>query len=222
MTGADRVITSGLVGKVLAIHRALDRAAIGHGFGGAISLAYATEEPRATDDIDINISIPPDQAERVLDALPAGIEAKANVIDVIGREGQDRLRWGDTPVDLFFPQHEFHRVVAERTRDRPFLDTVIPVISATDLVVFKTMFNRTRDWPDIEAVLRAGTANESEILRWTEAILGADSPARARLVALVHQINSSSEPAAAHDPNPWQQLRRAGKRGTSTGPEASA
>ncbi len=207
MSGAERAVP-GLVGKVISIHEALKRASIGHGFGGGIALAFAVEEPRATDDIDLNIAVPVALAEEVLAVLPPGIEAKAAAVDTIRREGQDRLRWGDTPVDLFFPQHDFHRTVAERTSELPFAATTIPVISATDLVVFKAMFDRPRDWLDIEAVLRAGSADVDDAVRWIGRILGADHPARTRLLDLIDRVARAAPAAEDTDPNPWRQLRR--------------
>jgi hypothetical protein len=208
LNGLARVVEPGLVDKLVAIHRGLDGASIPHGFGGAIALAYAVEEPRATDDIDVNISVPVGEARRVLDAMPEPVEARADVLATIKRDGQDRLRWGRTPVDLFFPQHPFHDVVAARTAQQPFAGITIPVISPTDLVVFKTMFNRSRDWPDIEAVLRAGTVDETEALRWTRDILGADSPAVGHLVDLIDEVRRHPAAPPASDPNPWRPLRR--------------
>ena len=45
------------------MHAALAEAGIGHGFGGAIALAYAVDEPRATVGIDLNISGDPEDPE---------------------------------------------------------------------------------------------------------------------------------------------------------------
>ncbi|MGQ0465928.1 MAG: hypothetical protein ACT4QG_11470, partial [Sporichthyaceae bacterium] len=46
----------GLLDKVVSIHEALDDAGIAHAFGGALALAFHVEHPRATADIDVNIS----------------------------------------------------------------------------------------------------------------------------------------------------------------------
>jgi hypothetical protein len=54
--------------KILGLHQALTEHNVPYGFGGAIALAYHAE-PRATDDIDINILLPPDQAQSVLSVL---------------------------------------------------------------------------------------------------------------------------------------------------------
>ena len=47
----------GLAAKLVALHDALDEAAIPHAVGGAIALGYYAE-PRATIDVDINVFVP--------------------------------------------------------------------------------------------------------------------------------------------------------------------
>jgi hypothetical protein len=187
----------------LAIHEALVQAGIEHAFGGAIALAYAVPEPRTTIDIDINVAVPVDRAGLVIDALPDGVTARPGALERIAHDGQDRLRWGDVPVDIFFPQHEFHVVVAARTTSEPFRDAVIQVITPTDLTVFKALFNRRKDWPDIESMLRAGVVDEGEALRWIRIIVGPDTPSYVKLVELINEVRSTPEEAEG-DPNVWQ------------------
>ena len=84
-----------LAERLLAIHEALDRAGVEHAFGGAIALAYWTEEPRGTRDIDINIFVAPEDCEAVLSQLPAGVSYDERTIATIIRDGQARLLWGE-------------------------------------------------------------------------------------------------------------------------------
>lgn len=44
------------VEKIELVDEALTAAAVPHAFGGALALAYHVESPRATVDIDLNIS----------------------------------------------------------------------------------------------------------------------------------------------------------------------
>lgn len=174
--------------RILVLHRALAGGGIGHGFGGAVALAYHVAEPRATRDIDVNISVPVERAPTVLDLLPAGIDVPGRAADAVVADGQVRLWWdgpAGIPVDLFFPQHAFHREVARDTRPVPFLDDRIPVISATHLTVFKALFNRSRDWPDIDAMLQAGTVDAAAALGWVRLLLGPDSAPFLRLADAV-------------------------------------
>ena len=56
--------------RLLAVHDSLTDAALPHAFGGAIALAYCTEEPRGTRDLDVNVFVDPLRAEEALSALP--------------------------------------------------------------------------------------------------------------------------------------------------------
>ncbi len=205
MTSRPSALLSDVGDKLIAVHRALDDASIDHAFGGAVALAYAVPDPRATNDLDINISTSVDDAARVIDALPDGVTSRPGVLATIRDRGQDRLRWGDMPIDLFFPQHEFHATVAARATRKPFRAITIPVITPTDLTVFKALFNRRKDWPDIEAMLRAGAVDVPEALRWVEAILGKDHPSYSRLAELVVEVGDTPSESSDGDRNVWQQ-----------------
>jgi hypothetical protein len=192
--------------RIVVLHDALDAARIPHGFGGAVALAYHVGDPRATRDIDLNISLPTARAAIVMKAMPNGIVVGPGASSTIRREGQIRLWWDDTiPVDLFFPQHRFHAEVAKDTIGVPFLATEIPIISATHLCVFKALFNRPRDWPDIEAMLRAGTIDVEAASWWVAELLGADSDPYSRLSALIKK--TPLEGASSADPRiDWRSL----------------
>lgn len=178
-----------LVDLVIDVNDRLTAAGIGHGFGGAIALAYYTADPRATRDMDINVSSPADTAGDVLEHLPPAVRWDAGDVEACRRDGQVRL-WVGTPrsgipVDLFFPQHRFHAAVAEATTLKPFAraDYLLPVIAGSHLLVFKTLFNRPQDWVDIAAMVRAGTVDLAESLRWLDELLGADDELVQRVVA---------------------------------------
>ena len=63
-----------LVEKIVEVHRGLTRVGIDHAFGGALALAYYTDEPRATADIDLNVALPASDARRAFAALPDAVE----------------------------------------------------------------------------------------------------------------------------------------------------
>lgn len=173
-----------LARRLLAVHHALDAARIDHAFGGAIALAYCTEEPRGTRDLDVNVFVGTDGAARVLTALPDGTRFTPADVAAVERDGQVRVWWDDTPLDFFFDVHDFHRDVAARIRTVPFEEERIPVLDCLALVVFKAAFNRTKDWADIEAMAEAGTFDIDDALSWVHRLLGPDHPAAARLAAL--------------------------------------
>ena len=97
-----------LVERIVALPRALRRRRIPHAFGGAIALAFATRDPRGTSDIDVNVFVPADEAADALRALPRAVGRPTDVLAVIERDGQIRLWWDDTPLDLFFDYAPIH------------------------------------------------------------------------------------------------------------------
>ncbi len=146
-----------LAERILELHRALADERIPHAFGGALALAYWTQEPRGTRDIDVNVFVPATESGPILEALPAGVATPEGTAEQIARDGQVRLWWDETPVDLFFNNVPVHDEAARNTRTVPFAGTEIPILGPVELAVFKAMFDRTRDWADIEAMIAAET-----------------------------------------------------------------
>ncbi len=171
--------------RVAAIDEAL--AGVPHAFGGALALAYYAE-PRATIDIDVNVFVPPVRFATVLDPLARlGVDVDAaGVEELIQRDGQVRVMWGNTPVDLFFAYDDFHAAAARRRRTVPFADRTIPILSADHLVVCKSIFDRGKDWVDIDAIIDAGTSlDAAEVLRWVGRIAGDEDPRYTRIAAVL-------------------------------------
>jgi hypothetical protein len=165
---------TGLVEKVLALADALTRAGIPFAFGGALALAYCTEDPRGTRDIDINAFVPAAEADVVLAALPAPVRIPPEAAERIAEEGQLRLWWDDTPVDLFLDYAPLHTQAATGTRSVPFAGTHIPILGPVELVLFKALFDRPKDWVDIATVIAAGAVNRGVVRRRLVALVGAD------------------------------------------------
>jgi hypothetical protein len=158
--------------KVVAIHDGLRRARIGHAFGGALALAYYAE-PRATIDIDLNVFVVPDEHAAVHAALaPLGVVGETDDA-VLRRDGRCRWWWGRTPVDLFFAYDELHEAMRDAARTVPFGDATIAVLAPEHLTVCKAVFDRPKDWLDIEQILVCEVDLEiAEIERWLTRIAG--------------------------------------------------
>ena len=62
-----------LVEKIVAVHNALEKAKLPHAFGGALALAWCTEQARGTIDIDVNILVDVSQSELILGSLPKAV-----------------------------------------------------------------------------------------------------------------------------------------------------
>jgi hypothetical protein len=167
--------------KVIAIHQALSTAKLPHAIGGALALAYYAE-PRTTIDVDINVFVPTERWPRVHDALaPLGIDVGVDLA-ALDRDGQARLWWDRNPVDLFFSYNPFHDAMQRATRRVPFAGTTIPILSPEHLAVCKAMFDRPKDWLDIEQILVATDPLDlPEIEAWLEAMVGEDNPRMKRL-----------------------------------------
>jgi hypothetical protein len=99
----------------------------------------------------------------------------------VERDGQCRLRWGRTPIDLFFAYDALHEAMKGSIRTEPFAEQTIPILAPEHLLVCKAIFNRPKDWLDIEQIaVSVEDLDTEEILSWLERILGADDPRRQR------------------------------------------
>lgn len=173
-----------LVDKVLALADAFTTAGIPYAFGGALALAYCTEEPRGTRDIDINAFVPAAEAGPVLDALPQGVRVPTGTAARVAEKGQVRLWWDDTPVDLFLDYAPLHAQAARGVRQVPFAGQQIRVLGAVELVLFKALYDRPRDWVDLAAVVDADAVDAGDVRRQLVAMLGPDDPRIAKWDAI--------------------------------------
>lgn len=174
-----------LAEKVLAITDALR--GIPHAFGGALALAYYAE-PRGTIDIDLNVFLPADRYPEVAERLAAlGVTTDGAATEaILRRDGQARIWWDATPLDLFFAYDRFHDAAATALRVVPFAASTIPILGPEHLVVCKVIFDRAKDWVDIDAMLDLGTHVEgAEVLRWVGRIAGDDDPRFDRIAAVL-------------------------------------
>lgn len=170
--------------KVVAVHTALRDAGVPHAFGGAIALAYCVADARATVDMDVNVFTGSEEARGVLAALPAGVEHDEETLAVLARDGQVRLWWDQTPVDLFFNTTPFHDEAALRVRSGSFGPVELPVLACRDLAVFKAFFDRGKDWVDLESMADAGTLDVPAVVGVLVAQLGRADPRIGRVLAL--------------------------------------
>ena len=177
-----------LVERILALHRTLTDADLPHAFGGALALAWCTQQARGTIDIDLNVLLPQAEAETLLAVLPEEITVEPTQREQLLRDGQARLWWDHTPVDLFLNNTDFHDELLQRIRFETFAGQRVPFLSCFDLAVFKAFFNRTKDWADLEAMQDAGTLPIERVQAVLIRYLGVDDERIARLSALHHRL----------------------------------
>jgi hypothetical protein len=175
-----------LLPKIVSLHEMLDSAAVPHQFGGALALAWY-RNPRATTDIDVNLTLPPEAAGPVLGLLSRlGVTIEAEDRAVVARDGQARLAWERSFLDVFFATMELHFEMAERARRVQLGPVEIPILSPEDLIICKAVFDRPKDWLDIEEMLRWGTEIDADLtLGWIALILGDRSSQWTRLEKLL-------------------------------------
>jgi hypothetical protein len=175
---------SSLTDKIVRLHEVLEQAGIPHGFGGALALAWCTQRARGTIDIDLNIFIDTEAAATGLAALPAEVKWEDSDLEVMLREGQVRVWWDKTPIDLFLNTLPLHKQMARRCRWESFGGTSIPFLSCQDIAVLKVFFNRTKDWADLEEMQLAGTLDMPLVTATIIKYLGADDERISKLSAL--------------------------------------
>ena len=177
--------------KLVLVVTLFERLGIPYAVGGAIALLY-WGEPRATVDIDINVFLPSSSATRIADALVgAGIaNDTTGIVSAINATAQVRVDFAGSPLDLFFSDVPFHDSCEARKVRVPFGDIAMNVLSAEDLVICKVMFNRSKDWMDIEQVLRISRErfDAGYVRRWLGEMLGPGDERAARMDALAGEI----------------------------------
>lgn len=180
--------------RALEVHEALEAAGVEHALGGALALAYHVAEARATRDIDLNVAADPRHPQELFALLPSGIPWDDGDLRMVQQTGQVRLLWphpdGQPPIplDLFFPQSDFHGQLNRRAVVVAMLDRTIPIVSATDLMVLKMLFDRRKDWADIEELLRHGTPDVDEARDWLVRIVGPHDRRETRLDEILAEL----------------------------------
>lgn len=174
--------------KVVAIARALSAAKVPYAIGGAIALNYYTE-PRATADVDINVFIGTDRWPEVKAAL-GEIEVDVETDEkALTRDGQVRLWWDRNAVDLFFSYDPFHDEMEGATRRVPFGKARIPILAPEHLLVCKAMFDRPKDWLDIEAMLAFVEPLDLDAIRsWLTRMVGPEDERLEKLETLIARL----------------------------------
>jgi hypothetical protein len=170
-----------LVEKLFAIHEALKARSLPHAFGGAIALAYCVEEPRGTRDLDVNVFVDAANAEKVFAALPNGVVADEEDVQAVKRDGQTRVFWDGVPIDVFLNNLPLHEEVANGIVWVSLQGREVPVLDCASLVIFKSFFDRTKDWADIEAVALVTPEDVSSALETVKDLVGEGDPAYRRL-----------------------------------------
>jgi hypothetical protein len=176
-----------LAEKVVALHHTFEKAELPHAFGGALALGWCTHQPRGTADIDVNVFVPTTAVGQVRAALPAEVAWTAADSRQLKRDGQTRLYWDNTPVDVFLNTTDYHESAVARVSLEPFAGEMLPFLSCFDLAVFKAFFDRRRDWADLEDMIAAGSIDVDAVVETLETYLGPDDDRITKLQELASE-----------------------------------
>jgi len=180
-----------LPSKILALHEMLDSARVPHQFGGAIALAWY-RSPRATTNIDVNVTVPPTLDIPVLATLAAlAVSGSPSQEQALVQDGQARFDWQGTYLDVFMATVDFHHEMARLARRVEFGPATFSILAPEHLMVCKTLYDRDKDWLDLEEMVRWGTAIDvPDTLRWVRHFLGDDADQVTRLAALLRSARA--------------------------------
>ena len=103
----------------------------------------------------------------------------------VERDGQARLDWDGTPVDVFLNNVPLHQAVASSVVWVPLAGREIPVLDCASLAIFKAFFDRTKDWADMEAIAQATPEDIDAAAATISELVGPDDPAVKRLESLI-------------------------------------
>jgi hypothetical protein len=99
---------------------------------------------------------------------------------------------GTHPLDLFFAYDEIHEAMHRGARLVSFGEDRLPILSPEHLLVCKAVFDRPKDWLDIEQVLVCvDDLDTGEIRSWLQRIVGAEDPRSRRLQRTVTTLLST-------------------------------
>ena len=98
----------------------------------------------------------------------------------VKRDGQARLYWEGTPIDVFLNNIPLHEAVAASGRLGALAGREVPVLDCASLAIFKAFFDRTKDWADLEAIAQATPEDIEEAATTIADLVGEDDPAVAR------------------------------------------
>lgn len=167
---------------------ALEAEGVPYAIGGALALA-AWGFPRATNDVDIDLFVAPDELGEVFTVLERlGCELDRQACSESARKrGDFTVRFARMRIDFFVPSIAFYRSVEARVRDAPLGSAPAKYLSPEDLAVFKMLFFRTKDVLDVERLVGfLGSAFDTGYVRASLVeIVGAEDPRIARWDRLV-------------------------------------
>lgn len=168
-----------LTQALLAVHEILEAAEIPHALCGGLAANLYREEVRATSDVDLAIAITPTGLFGLVDAFSEG---GWGIEPYWRKHEQLRLTRPDLPrVDCIIATSDYERAAIERSTRADIEGQELAVLTAEDLIVFKLISGRARDFEAVAAIInaRSGRLDVPYITGWLEQFDAGDAWVRA-------------------------------------------
>lgn len=142
-----------LTDALLAVHDILDAAGVPHALCGGLAANLYRDEVRATSDVDLAVAVGP---ARLVD-LARTFARSGWKAEPYWRRGQQlRLsRRGLPRVDCLIATTDFERAAVDRSVTVEIEGHPLRVLTAEDLIVYKLIAGRARDYEAVAAIINA-------------------------------------------------------------------
>lgn len=165
----------------------LESNGICYALGGALAYGF-WGPPRGTLDVDLDIFEGTDRLDAVFAAfVAAGVTVdEAEARRSVEERGDFRGSFGGMRIDVFVAFNEYHAAVRDRRVQRLILGRLTWILSAEDTIIFKVLFDRGKDWIDLERLiaLRKTSLDQGYVREWLRQWLDPGDDRLIRLEAL--------------------------------------
>lgn len=146
-------MTGSLMQALLGVHDVLDSAKVSHALCGGLAANLYRDEVRATSDVDLAVVVTP---ARLVDLAQALSNAGWKVEPLWRQSEQLRLTRKDLPrVDCIVATNDYERTAIEHAVPAYIEGHELAVLTAEDLIVFKLIAGRARDYEAVAAIINA-------------------------------------------------------------------
>lgn len=161
-------MTGTLTEALLAVHEVLTDAGVPHALCGGLAANLYRDEVRATSDVDLAVAVGP---AHLVDLVRTFADTGWQPEPYWRRGEQLRLTRPDLPrVDCLVATTDYERAAIDRSVPVEIEGRELRVLTAEDLIVFKLIAGRARDYEAVAAILNThGTSLDTGyITGWLE------------------------------------------------------
>lgn len=166
----DEIMNGTLTQALLAVHVILEESEVAHALCGGLAANLYRDEVRATSDVDLAIAIGP---ARLVDLVRSFEDDGWRAEPYWRRAEQLRLTRHDLPwVDWLVAATDYERAAIDRAVPAEIEGRIVRVLTAEDLIVFKLIAGKARDYEAVAAIInaRGGRLDVDYITGWLDQI----------------------------------------------------